>query len=86
MGNCCNAENDAKSEMSMPNKSHSKPRSEDILKEIQRSSKLDKMQIIYLVTKLQAFFRGALSRKRVRQIYGFSIKQRSEANLAYYAS
>ena len=35
MGNCCNAENDTKTEMNMPSKgSKSKPKGEDLLKEI----------------------------------------------------
>ena len=53
MGNCCNAENDAKSEMNMPSRgSKNKSKGEDLIKEIETSSKLDKMQIIYLITKM----------------------------------
>jgi hypothetical protein len=37
-----------------------------------------------MIVKMQAAFRGALTRKRVKQVYGFTVRQRSDNNLAYY--
>ena len=37
-----------------------------------------------LVVRLQAFFRGALARKKVKQVYGFTVRPRPDSNLAYY--
>ena len=40
--------------------------------------------VLRLVVKIQAVFRGALTRRRVKAVYGFTVKNRSDADMVFY--
>lgn len=73
MGNCCSGENQRDKEVNMARDYHGTniPANLEHLfndKDVLGLKGADK---IYIIVRLQAFFRGAIVRKRIRQRYGF---------------
>lgn len=71
MGNCCAADADKDKEVSMQKDYKGRQHAELTINQLSQQTGYQKKDILGVILRIQSIWRGALTRKKIRQVYGF---------------